>query len=212
MKGALMGFISDFRYRKISHNSTVNDLLKEFFRKSIHLCSALVPAFAAVNYTWTLISLSLVICFYIFCEYSRLSGHAIPVISGITAYAARRRDEGRFVLGPVTMALGILFALILFPPEAAMVGIFALAFGDGIASLAGKIYGRRRIPHAGGKTLEGSSACFMAVYLSSLLVVRDPVKAFAIALLAMLIEVFPLRDYDNLLIPLLIGGFVTLLP
>jgi len=207
-----MSFISDFRYRKISQSATVNDLLKEFFRKSIHICASFVPLFAGISYTGTVLALSFVICFYIYCETSRLAGNYIPLVSRITAYAARKRDEGRFVLGPVTMALGVLFALILFPPKAACVGIFALAFGDGIASLAGKLFGRIKIPRAGGKTLEGSSACFVAVYVSSFCVLRDPIRAFEVALLAMLIEVLPIKDYDNLFIPVLIGGFVWLLP
>lgn len=207
-----MGFISDFRYRKISQTATVNDLLKEFFRKSIHICSSFVPFLAEWNYRWTILALSFVICVYIWCEYRRLSGSAIPVISRVTAYAARRRDEGRFVLGPVTMAFGVLFTLIIFPPEAARIGIFALAFGDGIASLAGKLYGKIRIPFTSGKSLEGSAACFCAVYLSTLIVCRDPLKAFVIALMAMFLEALPIRDYDNLLIPVCISAFVCLLP
>lgn len=212
MKGVLMGFLTDFRYRKISHNSTVNDLLKEFFRKSIHICSSFVPFFAWLNYTWTVMVLSTVICLYIFCEYRRLSGSPIPVVSRITAYAARKRDEGRFVLGPVTLSLGILFALLVFPLDCATIGIFALAFGDGIASLAGKIYGRVKIPLMGGKTIEGSGACFLAVLIATFAVTGDIPLSLAVALLAVLIEMLPLKDYDNLLIPLLISGFVWILP
>ncbi|OQA63875.1 MAG: Cytidylyltransferase family protein [Spirochaetes bacterium ADurb.Bin269] len=207
-----MGILSDFRYRKISHTATVNDFLKEVFRKGIHFCSAAVPAMAAFNFSWTVVALSAVVCFYILCEYRRLTGSPIPVVSRITAYAARKRDEGHFVLGPVTMAFGVLITLIVFPLEVGRIGIFALAFGDGIASLAGKIYGRIRIPYAGGKTLEGSSACFIAVYASTLLCTRDPLLSLEVALLAMLIEVLPLRDYDNLLIPLLISAFVYIHP
>jgi len=212
MKVELMGFISDFRFRKISHTATVNDLLKEFFRKSIHICASFVPFLAVWNFNWTITALSLVICIYIYCEYRRLSGSGIPLISRITAYAARKRDEGRFVLGPVTMALGVLFALILFPPEAARIGIFALAFGDGIASLAGKMYGRIQIPFMQGKTVAGSSACFAAVYLSTLLVTHDPVKALLVATVGMILEVLPIRDYDNLIIPVCISAFMCLLP
>jgi len=211
MKRALIGFISDFRYRKISQTSTINDLLKEFFRKTIHICASFVPLMADWNYLWTLMALSFVVCFYVFCEYRRLTGNSIPVISFITAYAARSRDEGRFVLGPVTMALGVLFTLILFPPEAAKIGIFALAFGDGIASLAGTIFGKTKIPFTNGKTLEGSTACFFAVFFSTLMVTREPLLSLEVAMLAVVIEVFPIRDYDNLLIPLLIGGFVFFL-
>jgi phytol kinase len=212
MKGALSGFIADFRYRKISHTATVNDLLKEFFRKSIHLCASLVPLLADWNYNWTILALSFVICLYILCEYRRLSGNPIPFISRITALAARKRDEGRFVLGPVTMALGVLATLLVFPSDAARIGIYALAFGDGIASLAGKIYGRVKIPFTGGKTIEGSFACFSAVFLSTFLVTYNPLRSLEVAVIAMLIEMLPLKDYDNLLIPLLIGGFFWLLP
>jgi len=204
-----MGFIANFRYRKISHSATVDDLVREIFRKSIHLCASLVALAASINLDATVIALSAVICVYSFCEYRRLAGKTIPLISGITAFASRKRDSGRFVLGPVTMALGVLLALVLFPPIAACVGIFALAFGDGIASLAGKLFGRIKIPHTGGKTVAGSMACFAAVAISSFAVLLDPVKALAVALLAMLIEVLPLKDYDNLLIPIAIGALVA---
>lgn len=207
-----MSFISDFRYRRISQTATVNDLLKEIFRKSIHFCAAVVPFLASLNLSWTVFSLSFVICLYILCENRRLGGNSVPFVSGITAYAARKRDDGRFVLGPVTMGFGILFCLLFFPLNVARYGIFALAFGDGIASLAGKLYGRIKIPYAQGKTLEGSSACFIAVYTSTVILSHNPIQAFSVALLAMLIEVLPLKDYDNLFIPLAICGFVWLLP
>jgi phytol kinase len=212
MKVSLLGFIADFRYRKISQRATVEDFLKEIFRKTIHISSSFVPAFALRNYYGTLIALSFIVCFYTFSEYWRLSGRSIPVISVITAYAARRRDEGGFVLGPVTMGVGIVLTLLLFPPETARIGIFALAFGDGIASLAGKLYGKIKIPFTDGKTLAGSSACFIAVYLSTLTVTRDLLKSLAIALVAVFLEVIPVKDYDNLFIPVLVSGFVCLLP
>lgn len=212
MKSAFMGIMSDFRYRKISHTATVEDLLKEFFRKTIHICASLIPLFATWNLHITVLALSIIVIFYIICEYARLTGITIPLVSRVTAYAARRRDKGRFVLGPVTMALGILVSLLLLPPDAARVGIYALAFGDGIASLAGKLFGRKKIPHTHGKTLAGSLACFVAVYISSITVIKNPTSAFLVAFLAMVIEMFPLRDYDNFIIPIAIGTVVWLLP
>jgi len=205
-----MGFVADFRYRRISQTATVNDFLKELFRKGIHFCSALVPLFAAWRYSWTILALSSVISLYIICEYRRLGGNAVPFISRVTAYAARRRDDGLFVLGPVTMGLGVLFSLLIFPQEFARYGIYALAFGDGIASLAGKVYGRNLIPHARGKTVEGSSACFTAVFISIFMISWNPLVSFAVALLAMAIEILPLKDYDNLVIPLAISAFASL--
>ena len=212
MKGEFMGILSDFRYRKISHTATVNDLLKEFFRKSIHICSSAVPVFALHSHSLTVTTLSFVIAAYIVCEYRRKAGSPIPLISRITAFASRKRDEGRFVLGPVTMGLGVLFALLVLPPDSARVGIFALAFGDGIASLAGKLYGRVKIPGARGKTFEGSAACFLAVYASTFAVLHDPLESLEVALAAMLIEMLPLKDYDNMIIPLAIGSLAVFMP
>jgi len=207
-----MGILSDFRYRRISQTATVEDLLKELFRKSIHICASIVPFLAARNFRLTIVSLSAVMCAYIWCEYRRLSGRYVPIVSRVTAIAARRRDDGRFVLGPVTMAFGVLFTLLLFPQKEAMTGIFALAFGDGIASLAGKAFGKTKIPLTKGKTLEGSLACLCAVYVSSLIALGNPLSALYVALAAMLIEVLPIKDYDNLLIPVCISALACLLP
>ena len=78
------------------------------------------------------------------------------MISKITEIAARKRDENHFVLGPVTLVCGILLAALLLPLDCARVGIFALAFGDGLASLMGKLFGKITIPGAHGKTAAGS--------------------------------------------------------
>jgi len=207
-----IGYITDFRYRKISQTATVNDLLKEFFRKTIHICASIVPVLALLNYTWTLVALISVVCFYSFCEYQRLIGGNIPYISKITAYAARSRDQGHFVLGPVTLGLGILFTLIIFPINSARIGILALAFGDGIASLAGKLFGKTKIPFTQGKSFAGSFACFIAVFTAIFILTHDPIRAVEVAAFTTFIEAIPVKDYDNLMIPLLVSGFVWLLP
>ena len=119
--------------------------------------------------------------------------------------AARERDRGKFVLGPLTLVLGIVFCAVLCPPKAATVGILALAFGDGLASLAGKFLGNLHIPHTGGKTCAGSLMCFVAIFVSSFCVLQRTDAALAIAFCGMFIEVLPLKDFDNILIPLLLG-------
>ena len=119
--------------------------------------------------------------------------------------AARERDRGKFVLGPLTLVVGILLAALLCPPKAAAVGILALAFGDGLASLAGKFLGNLRIPYTGGKTCAGSLMCFVAIFVSCFCVMGRADVSLAAALCGMFIEVLPLKDYDNILIPLLLG-------
>ena len=112
------------------------DIAKEFFRKSIHLCSGFIPLFLKFAYWPTIIALAVVVIFYIVCEILRLNGINVPLISQVTQAAARKRDENKFVLGPVTLVCGILAAAFLWKYESACIGIYALAFGDGLASLA----------------------------------------------------------------------------
>lgn len=179
---------------------------KELFRKSIHLCSAFVPLFLKYFYWFTITMLALLVISYCVCEILRLKGKIIPLISVVTETAARTRDEDKFVLGPVTLVCGILLCALTLPYECAIVGIFALAFGDGCASLIGKIFGRIKIPHMKGKTVEGCLACFLAVLISTFCVCQNFRVSFFVALLTMCIEVLPLFDFDNLLIPFCAGG------
>ncbi len=186
-------------------------ILKELFRKSIHICSSIVPWLLASYYWYTIWGLLIIVTLYYFCELARLEGHPVLLISLITETASRQRDECKFVLGPVTLVLGIVFAALVLPPDCARVGIYALAFGDGLASLGGKIYGRVKLPHTGGKTLEGSLTCFAAVFISTFLVTKLSIVSLIVAFVATLIEVLPLGDWDNMLIPTCAGGAYWLL-
>jgi len=189
----------------------LNSILKELFRKSIHICSSLVPLFLGLAYWPVIILLVLAAAGYSVCEILRLKGYTIPLISKITEIAARKRDENKFVLGPVTLVIGILIAALVLPLDCAKVGIFALSFGDGLASLVGKLIGKVTIPGAKGKTVAGSLACFTAVYISTFCCCKNCFVSLIIAVCAMLIEVMPLADFDNVLIPVSIGSIFLFL-
>ncbi|MCI5607211.1 MAG: SEC59/DGK1/VTE5 family protein [Treponema sp.] len=192
-------------------NQRKNSILKELFRKTIHICSAFVPLLLHYFYWPVMILLVLAAAGYTLCEFLRLHNYSIPLISKITEIAARKRDENKFVLGPVTLVLGILLAAFLLPLEYATVGIFALSFGDGCASLVGKIIGKITIPGARGKTVAGSLACFFAVFLAAFCYSGNCLISLIIGVSAMVIEVLPLADADNLIIPISIGFIYKLL-
>ena len=191
-------------------------LTKELFRKSIHLCSAAVPFFLYRFYFPTIAFLIFLLVFYSVSELLRMKGINVPVISSVTSAAARKRDENTFVKGPVTLCLGIILAAVFFREgdgvgAACYAGIYALSFGDGLASLAGKFMGKMRIPFTQGKTAAGSLACFAAIYVSCFLACRSfgtdgAFIALAAAGTGMFIEVLPLKDLDNIFIPLAIGA------
>jgi dolichol kinase len=117
---------------------------------------------------------------------------------------------GHFVLGPVTLGIGALLALFLFPSPAACIGIYALAFGDGFAGLIGKLFGKLRPAFLSGKSIEGSTACFVAVFVSAWLVSRNYTVSVVAACTATTVEALPLEDYDNLALPLVVGAVVQI--
>jgi dolichol kinase len=183
----------------------------EILRKSIHFLIGLTPLLAALNYPVTVLLLLAGTLGYIRMENLRLAGFKVPFVSALTNMASRSRDRGHFVLGPVTLGFGALLALVLFSPPAAAVAIYALAFGDGFASLIGKALGRVRPAFLRGKSLEGCAACFCAVLIAAYQVSHDYRIALAAAFTAMAAEALPLEDYDNLVLPLAAGFVVSLL-
>jgi len=180
-------------------------LKSEIIRKSIHFLIALIPGIAAINKTIAIAILITGILSYTIMEYLRFCGVKIPVISSLTRIASRPHDIGRFVMGPVTLGLGALIALVLFPFPAAVIAIYALAFGDGISSLAGMFFGKLRPVFLFGKSIEGSLACFTAVLISVYIVCGSIHIAIVAAFTAMVVEALPLGDYDNFAIPVTVG-------
>ncbi|GHU87684.1 phosphatidate cytidylyltransferase [Spirochaetia bacterium] len=183
----------------------------EILRKTIHFLIALSPAMAAVNRPATVLILMAGTLGYTWMETLRLTGVRVPFISSITSMASRSRDMGRFVMGPVTLGMGALLALLLYPSPAAAIAIYALAFGDGFASLVGKLFGHLRPAFLCGKSIEGSLACFIAVLISAYRVSFDYRIALAAALTATAVEALPLEDCDNLAIPVSVGLVVCLI-
>ncbi|MCL2252731.1 MAG: phosphatidate cytidylyltransferase [Treponema sp.] len=182
-----------------------HDVSTEIVRKSIHFLIALVPSIAALNKTAAVFLLMIGTLGYTLMEYLRLSGVKVPVISALTNMASRPRDMGRFVMGPVTLGFGAMLALLLYPSSAAAIAIYALAFGDGIASLAGKFIGKLRPAFLRGKSIEGSIACFTVVFASAYAVSGSLHIALTAAFTAMIAEALPLKDYDNIVIPVVVG-------
>lgn len=181
------------------------EIRTEIVRKSLHLLIGLVPTLARWNFGVTMALLAGGILLYSYSELLRIHGYEVAFISKLTAIASRRRDAGRFVYGPVTLGIGAMLALVLYPEPAASIAIYALAFGDGLSSLVGKAFGTIKIPFTGGKSLEGSLTCFVAVLCSAYAVTGDSPRSAIIAVIATLTEALPSKDADNILLPAIVG-------
>ena len=180
-------------------------LKAEILRKSLHLLIALVPFLASLDLSHTVLLLMGGVFFYFSAESLRFLGFSLPLISGITQAAIRKRETGCFALGPVTLGLGALLALLLFPPQAAAAAIYAMAFGDSASTLIGRFLGRLRPAFLFGKSVEGIFACFAAAAMCGYLVFGDLKPALAIGFVSLIVDIFPLKDFDNLLMPLAAG-------
>jgi dolichol kinase len=180
----------------------------EIVRKALHLLIAFVPLLASVDLRATMMLLAGGTLFYVFAERLRIEGRPVLLISDLTIIASREQDKGRFVLGPVTLGVGAMLSLLLYPSTAAAIAIYALAFGDGFASLAGKLFRSPSIPFTRNKTVAGTLACFIAVFLGTWKLTGRLTIAFSVAAAATLFELIPIRDFDNLILP--VGtGFVA---
>ena len=178
---------------------------QEACRKIIHSLIVFVPLIARYSYSLAYFLLTVGIIIYSWSEFQRLTGHYVPVFSEIKAKAFRSQDMIHFAKAPVTLALGAMGALALYPMPAAAVAIYSLAFGDTAACLVGKSFGKTKIPYT-NKTWAGSAACFATVFALAFHATGCSfTKTTAVALAATLTELLPIKDYDNLLIPLVTG-------
>jgi len=184
-------------------------IVPELLRKCIHMLIALVPSLAAINRSNTALLLMVGILFYSCAESLRFLGFSLPFISSVTRAVSRKREQGRFALAPVTLGLGALIALVIFPPPQAAAAIYALAFGDSASTIAGKFMGRLRPAFLSGKSIEGSFACFAVSALAAYLVFFDLKTSLAVGFASLLVDALPLREFDNILLPFA-AGFAAL--
>lgn len=123
------------------------------------------------------------------------------------------RDEERegFTAMPYFTS-GAFLASFLYTPPVAKASLILLTFGDVSATIVGQRFGRIRI---GRKSLEGSAAFVAAGALAAILLspLHDlPLGIIAVgALSGALIELVSTRVNDNLTIPVVTGGIMTLL-
>lgn len=215
---SILGVYSVMQIESIATNSTsqttpIGKLIEikgEFVRKSLHMLIAFVPALTLTFGAFaTTLMLALGVLFYTIAEYYRLAGRSIAVITAVTVVAARSRDNGKFVVGPVTLGIGAMLALLLYPAEAAFLAVYALAFGDGLASLVGRAFGTIRV--TANTSVEGSLACFVAVFTATMAVTNDAAMSLVLGLVATLLEALPTDDLDNIILPVGVGLVATYL-
>lgn len=196
---------------RVRRKATREEIAIELTRKSIHLLIAFVPLLLSLSKPMTIVLLASGTSAYAVFETLRMKGIKIPLISALTAQAARLRDNGNFVKGPVTLGLGALLVVLLFGTIPASIAVYVLAFGDSFSSLIGKTMGRIKMPFTQGKSVEGSFTCFAVSFASAFALSKKLGPSLIIAAVSTFVEAIPAKDWDNILLPLAAGLTATLL-
>jgi len=194
---------------------------KLFLRKTYRL---VLLAVVIIYYYWpkkyVILAVSLAFLFSLTLDAIRLiSPKANEVVKTIFKPFARfmrfiaKKEELRDFSGTTYALMGCTIIVILFPKYIGIPAILFNIFGDLFATVIGKSIGHIKILH--GKTLEGSLACFFAMFIVVIwahLKLQLPFLAGTLgALTGTIVELVSLKINDNLTIPIFSGVVMWLL-
>lgn len=125
-----------------------------------------------------------------------------------------RTSERNRMTGTVPYIIGVGLSLLFYRTDIAAAAICFLACGDVAATTVGERYGRTKI--IGEKSLEGTAAFFAAALAAGgILMSLGNGPSFVVvaagAAIAAGVELLPVRLNDNLVIPLVTGGAMTMI-
>jgi len=126
--------------------------------------------------------------------------------SFVTKY---ERSGERPLMGAITFYVGATLAILFFNVAIAAASIAVLALADSASTVIGSYLGKHKLAANRKKSWEGSAAFWLTSF-AVLLVFVSPLRAFAVALMAMTVEALPKID-DNISIPLTVGILLTAL-
>jgi len=191
-----------------------NDLL-ELRRQTAHSLSIfLIPIVGLIGTSASAVALAVALVLLTALAYFRKFREKYRELSRVEEWFEdvmydyeRRKEREAFPLqGPITLTLGILVALLVFPQHA-MPAIAVLAIADAVSTVVGKFYGRHRLPINGKKSWEGSIAFFVsAVFV--LMFFAGTREALLVAGIAAVVEGLPDLD-DNITIPLAVAALMS---
>jgi phytol kinase len=196
----------------------VSDILRRFnqdpelVRKVVHIGTGNVLLIAWWLHIPTWICISAGVIFSAIA----LASHNINILSMLN-------DVGRKTYGVFYYALSItILVTVLWEhhPQYAAIGVMVMSWGDGMAALVGKRFGKHTFIHLGNKrSLEGSFAMFVTslIVIVSILGIANGFRlkdigiAIPIAAIAALLEAYSPGGTDNLSVPLSSAGLSFIL-
>ncbi len=175
-------------------------------RKLLHLAMAALPAIGwRWSYRWELALVGLFLAASLGVEVARRAWPEVNRLLWRLLPSVFREGEGRQVLGSTWFAVGAAATLLLFGRDTGGTALLFLIWGDAMAEVVGRRWGRG----GQGKTVAGSLACLAACLVAAGVGVGlgglHPGAALLGAAMATLVERRPPPPNDNVWMPLLSG-------
>lgn len=178
--------------------------LSEIYRKVIHSVSILIP----LSYLWLIKDQSIMILILtVLCsvslllEFLRNKSNTVKFLFNNMFIKMLRKNEKKGTLtGATWLLIGSLITTIFFPIYIVVPALIYLSIGDSFAAIIGKAYPFGKI---GVKSITGSISGALASSIFAISVNKIlPIEIIIIgSIIAMLIEIIPIKLNDNLTIP-----------
>lgn len=173
----------------------------ELSRKALHLASAALPISWSAGWIATPAVRVLLVAsgaVALAVEYARRRSPRVQRGFYALFGVMLRPHERTALTGASWLLLGMLGSVLIFPQPAAIVALWAVAVGDGLASVVGRL-ATRVSGASGAKTWSGSIACLVATAVgASWLAAATAISALLIGLAAAVAERPRLALDDNL--------------
>ncbi|MFQ6614686.1 MAG: diacylglycerol/polyprenol kinase family protein [Fidelibacterota bacterium] len=184
----------------------------DFFRKIIHLGNAVIPLSYLIAFTerwFPVLILSILLGLAVGIEFMRIrSGWVKRFFRRHLDFMLKTDEMNGTWTGATWVFTGSLVTIMVFPKAVAVLALLFMCFGDTVAALTGKAWGKVRI---GKKSLEGFASglaiCFLLAWFFPEL--SWPVRSIG-AVMAMSVELLPIPIDDNLRIPVFSGAAMVL--
>ena len=189
--------------------------MKHIGRKLYHIVGGLglLSLFYLLGREQAFVVYAVLFCVVLAADLARLKIPAVNHFVYARFGSFIRKSEENKLTGTAPYVLGIASSLYLYRSDIATAAVCFLACGDVAATTIGERFGRTKI---GQKSLEGSLAFVVAAAVAGLLLpfAGIPIVYWLViagAVVAAGAELLPLPVNDNLVIPVVSGGAMTLI-
>lgn len=195
------------------------DYKKEYFRKSIHLCSLSIPVlYFFLTKTTTLSILIPITLVFVISDltryYSKTAANFYYKYFGWLLRNHERDEKTKRLNGASNILIAAVICVLIFPKIITITAFAVLIISDISSALIGRRFGRTKLFN---KSLQGTLAFFVSGIIVILLTPKIDyylleyiIAAFAVSIAA-LIEVSPIPLDDNISVPISIGAIMWVL-